>query len=276
MAPRPRAQPKAKGTSRDWREETLARMRTLILQADPGMIEERKWRKPSNAMAGIPVWSHGGLVCTGETYKKVVKLTFARGASLPDPSGLFNASLEGGTRRAIDIHEGETVDARAFKALVKAAVAENAKPARKTRPGALAARPVRLLSGGNPQTAKAEGDAPVQAYIAAMPGWTRDLGIRLDAVITRTVPRVRKAVKWNSPFYGIEGRGWFLSFHVFTRYVKVTFFRGTSLRPVPPGGTPKSKDGRWIDIHEGDTLDEGRMAAWVKQAAAVPGWGTTP
>ncbi len=227
-------------------------------------------------MAGIPVWSHNGLVCTGETYKKVVKLTFARGASLPDPSGLFNASLEGDTRRAIDIREGETVDARAFKALVKAAVAENATPVRKTRPGALAARPVRLLSGGNPQIAKAEGDAPVQAYIAAMPGWTRDLGIRLDAVITRTVPRVRKAVKWNSPFYGIEGRGWFLSFHVFTRYVKVTFFRGTSLRPVPPGGTPKSKDGRWIDIHEGDTLDEGRMAAWVKQAAAVPGWGTMP
>ena len=130
MAPRPPAEPKAKGTSRDWREETLARMRTLILQADPGMIEERKWRKPSNAMAGIPVWSHNGLVCTGETYKQVVKLTFARGASIPDPSGLFNASLEGGTRRAIDIHEGETVDARAFKALVKAAVARNVLPAK--------------------------------------------------------------------------------------------------------------------------------------------------
>ena len=130
MAPRPPAKPKATGSSRDWREETLARMRTLILQADPGMIEERKWRKPSNAMEGIPVWSHGGLVCTGETYKKVVKLTFARGASLPDPSRLFNASLEGGTRRAIDIHEGETVDARAFKALVKAAVARNVLPAK--------------------------------------------------------------------------------------------------------------------------------------------------
>lgn len=114
----------------DWREETLSRMRTLILQADPEMTEERKWRKASNAMAGIPVWSHGGLVCTGETYKKVVKLTFARGASIPDPSGLFNASLEGGTRRAIDIHEGETVDARAFKALVKAAVARNASLAK--------------------------------------------------------------------------------------------------------------------------------------------------
>jgi hypothetical protein len=115
----------------DWREETLDRMRSLILEADPEMIEERKWKKPSNAMAGVPVWSHNGIVCTGETYKKAVKLTFARGASLPDPKGLFNSSLEGNTRRAIDIHEGEQVDARAFKALVKAAVALNGPPARK-------------------------------------------------------------------------------------------------------------------------------------------------
>src|SRR5688572_27640626 len=128
-----------------------------------------------------------------------------------------------------------------------------------------------LLSGGNPQIAKADGDAPVQAYIAAMPGWKRDLGKRLDALIVRNVPNVRKAVKWNSPFYGIEGQGFFLSFHVFARYVKVTFFNGTSLRPVPPGGTPKSKDTRWIDIH-GPELDESQMAAWVKQAAALPGW----
>ena len=110
----------------DWREETLDRMRALILEADPEIVEERKWKKPSNAMAGVPVWSHNGIVCTGETYNKVVKLTFARGASLPDPSRLFNSSLEGNTRRAIDIHEGENVNARAFKALVKAAVAENA------------------------------------------------------------------------------------------------------------------------------------------------------
>jgi hypothetical protein len=109
----------------DWREEILARMRTLILEADPDMIEERKWKKPSNAMKGVPVWSHNGIICTGEKYKKAVKLTFARGASLPDPSHLFNSSLEGGTRRAIDIQEGEKVDARAFKALVKAAVAQN-------------------------------------------------------------------------------------------------------------------------------------------------------
>jgi hypothetical protein len=115
----------------DWREETLDRMRALILEADPEMIEERKWKKPSNAMAGVPVWSHNGIVCTGETYKKFVKLTFARGASLPDPKGLFNSSLEGNARRAIDIHDGENVDARAFKALVKAAVALNGPPAKK-------------------------------------------------------------------------------------------------------------------------------------------------
>jgi|RhiMetdeSRZDD1v2_1073273.scaffolds.fasta_scaffold799120_2 hypothetical protein len=127
-----------------------------------------------------------------------------------------------------------------------------------------------LLAGGNPQIAKADGDPPVQAYIAAMPGWKRDVGRRLDALVVRSVPHVRKAVRWNSPFYGAEGQGWFLSFHVFTRYVKVTFFRGTSLRPVPPGGT--GKDARWIDIHE-DDLDEAQMATWMKQAAATPGWG---
>jgi len=128
-----------------------------------------------------------------------------------------------------------------------------------------------LLAGGNPQIAKADGDAPVQAYIAAMPGWKRDVGKRLDALIVRNVPNVRKAVKWNSPFYGVEGQGWFLGFHIFTRYVKVTFFRGTSLRPIPPG-TSKSKDTRYLDIHEGDELDEAQLANWVKQAAALPGW----
>jgi hypothetical protein len=138
---KPKAKPKAKVSSRRtdqrsrdlgaWRGETLARMRALILEADPEMIEERKWRKASNAMAGVPVWSHDGIVCTGEVYAKVVKLTFAQGASLPDPSRLFNSSLAGNTRRAIDIHEGETVDARAFKALVKAAVARNGAPAKK-------------------------------------------------------------------------------------------------------------------------------------------------
>jgi hypothetical protein len=113
-----------------WRGETLARMRALILEADPAIIEECKWIKPTNP-SGVPVWSHAGIICTGETYKNAVKLTFAQGASLPDPSRLFNASLEGNTRRAIDIHEGETVDARAFKALVKAAVAHNGRAAGK-------------------------------------------------------------------------------------------------------------------------------------------------
>ena len=159
---------------------------------------------------------------------------------------------------------------RAGKAPKSAAGSKSpSKAGRKARPKASAAKPVRLLSGGNPQIAKADGDAPVQKYIAAMPGWKRDVGKRLDALIVRTVPNVRKAVKWNSPFYGIEGQGWFLSFHVFTRYVKVTFFSGTSLRPVPPGGT--GEDARWIDIHE-DDLDETQMATWVKQAAALPGW----
>jgi hypothetical protein len=130
-------------------------------------------------------------------------------------------------------------------------------------------KPLKLLAGGNPQIAKADGDVPVQAYIAAMPGWKRDVGRRLDALIMRTVLGVSKAVKWNSSFYGVEGRGWFLGFHVFTHYVKVTFFRGTSLRPIPPGGT--GKEARWIDIHE-DDLDELQMASWVKQAAALPGW----
>ena len=132
MMPRPKAKSKPGASDlEDWRQETLARMRALILEAHPQMIEDRKWKKPSNAMMGVPTWSHNGIVCTGEVYKNVVKLTFARGAAVPDPSHLFNSSLEGSTRRAIDIHEGEEVDARAFKALVKAAVAENGQPAKK-------------------------------------------------------------------------------------------------------------------------------------------------
>jgi len=129
---------------------------------------------------------------------------------------------------------------------------------------------VTLLSGGNPQITKADGDAPVQAYIAAMPGWKSDVGRRLDALIVRTVPGVRKAVKWNSPFYGVEGDGWFLNFHCFTNYVKVAFFRGTSLRPVPPRES-KHKEVRYLDLHEDDRLDEAQFAAWVKQASQLPG-----
>jgi hypothetical protein len=139
---------------------------------------------------------------------------------------------------------------------------------RKTQAKA-AAEPI-LLSGGNPQIPKGEGDAPVQAYIAAMPGWKSEVGRRLDAIVTRVVPRARKAVKWNSPFYGAEGQeGWFLSFHVFTRYVKVTFFRGTSLRPVPPGKS-KHPEVRYLDIYDGQ-LDEAQLAEWVKQASELPG-----
>jgi hypothetical protein len=151
------------------------------------------------------------------------------------------------------------------------AVRRPAQQATAKKPAAKrAARKPVLLSGGNPQIAKADGDAPVRAYIAAMPGWKRDVGRRLDALVASQVPDARKAVKWNTPFYGIEGRGWFMGFHVFTRYVKVTFFKGTSLRPVPPGGT--GKDARWIDVHE-DDLDEARLANWIRQAAALPGWG---
>ena len=127
----------------------------------------------------------------------------------------------------------------------------------------------RLLSGGNPQIPKGDGDAPVQAYIAAMPGWKRDLGRRLDALIDATVPGVAKAVRWNSPFYGIEGQGWFLSFHCFTNYVKVAFFRGAALDPVPPGAS-KQPDVRYLDLREGE-LDEAQFAAWVDQASALPG-----
>src|SRR5689334_15444020 len=132
-----------------------------------------------------------------------------------------------------------------------------------------AAKPT-LLAGGNPQIAKGYGDAPVQAYIAAMPGWKRDVGRRLDALIVRTVPGVRKAVKWNSPFFGIADQGWFLSFHCFAKYIKVAFFRGMSLRLLPPGES-KHKEVRYLDIHENDPFDEARFAAWVKQASQLPG-----
>ena len=132
------------------------------------------------------------------------------------------------------------------------------------------AKPVKLLSGGNPQIAKGYGDAPVEAYIAAMPGWKQGVGRRLDALITRAVPGVHKAVKWNSPLYGVEGQGWFLGIHVFTKYVKVAFFRGASLRPVPPGKS-KQKEVRYLDIREDDPFDEAQLATWVKQASELPG-----
>lgn len=166
-------------------------------------------------------------------------------------------TVDAGPLRRPDAMAGEA--SRKSTKVAKKAVAEQAGE-----------KPVVLLSGGNPQIAKADGDAPVQAYIAAMPGWKSDLGRRLDDLIVRTVPNVRKAVRWNSPWYGIEGQGWFLSYHVFTRYVKVTFLSGRLLSPVPPG-SGKDADSRWVDISEGG-LDEDQMAEWVRQAASLPGW----
>jgi hypothetical protein len=149
---------------------------------------------------------------------------------------------------------------------------KSAKKSARTTPRRTAAKPI-LLSGGNPQIPKGDGDAPVQAYIAAMPGWKSDVGRRLDALIVRAVPEVRKAVKWNSPFYGVEGRGWFVSFHCFTNYIKVAFFRGAALRPVPP---VESKDThtRYFHIHEDDEIDEALVASWTRQASELPGWVT--
>jgi hypothetical protein len=163
----------------------------------------------------------------------------------------------------------------------KSRAAKAARPARRkvgARPAAKRANPrlpknengVVMLSGGNPQIAKADGDAPVQQYIANMPGWKREQGRKLDALITRVVPNVQKAVKWNSPFYGIEGQGWFLVFHVYTRYIKVTFLKGRSLEPVPPIPS-KDPHARYVHIEEGG-FDEAQLSAWIRQAAAIPGW----
>jgi hypothetical protein len=164
---------------------------------------------------------------------------------------------------------------RPFRASMHAPRKPAKKAAKKAAPKNSKSRPAAatptLLAGGNPQIAKADGDTPVQAFIAAMPGWKRDVGRRLDALIGRTVPNVRKAVRWNSPFYGIEGQGWFLGFHCFTKYVKVTFFRVTSLRPVPPVES-KHKEVRYLHIHEDDQLDEELVARWIRQASELPGW----
>ena len=132
-------------------------------------------------------------------------------------------------------------------------------------------KPVRLLSGGNPQIPKGDGDGPVRAYIAAMPGWKSAVGARIDALIVRTVPNLRKAVKWNSPFYGVEGQGYFMGLHVFNRYIKLAFFEGVSLNPLPPGPSKDPKT-RYLNIHEGDDLDEAQLTDWVRQAAALPGF----
>ena len=159
----------------------------------------------------------------------------------------------------------------AEKGAAKRIAAKAAKP-RKTAPKSQSGKVAKpaLLSGGNPQIAKGYGDAPVQAYIAAMPGWKRSVGQRLDGLVSRTVPGVRKAVKWNSPFYGVEDKTWFLSFHVFAKYVKLAFFKGGQLDPLPPVAS-KQKDVRYVHIHEGDVLDEARLSDWIAQAARLPG-----
>jgi hypothetical protein len=155
----------------------------------------------------------------------------------------------------------------AGKKSTKSKVAKKA-PAKKAA-AKRAGEPV-LLSGGNPQIPKGYGDAPVQAYIAAMPGWKRGVGRQLDALIARAVPGVRKAVKWNSPFYGMDGESWFLSYHCFNKYVKVAFFRGASLRPLPPGES-RQKEVRYLDVHEGEPIDDAQLADWIKQASRLPG-----
>lgn len=264
----------------DWRGKTLASVRKSVLQADPEIVEDWKWK-------GSPVWSRDGMIAVANAHKAKVKLTFAHGASLADPDKLFNASLEGNMRRAIDFLQGDRVDERGLKNLVRAAIFFNqAKSKTGIRPksnrierrkvGKGRGQTDHLLSGGNPQIPMGDGDAPVQDYIAAMPGWKKDLGRRIDALIARNVPNVRRAVKWNSPLYGIEGQGWFLGIHVFARYVKLTFFKGIALQPLPPGGTERSQEARWIDIHEVDELDEALITEWVKQAAALPGFLAPP
>jgi hypothetical protein len=241
-----------------WRGETLARMRALILEADPEMTEEWKWM-------GTPVWSHDGIVCTGESYTKIVKLTFARGASVPDPSRLFNSSLEGNTRRAIDIHEGEKVDAGAFKALVKAAVAQNGPPAKKARPDASEAKPVKLLSGGNPPIAKADkadGESAVLANIAEMPGPDRALGERFHAIIKASAPGLSPRLWYGMPAYAKDGKVlcFFQSAQKFkTRYATLGFMHVANLDEGAMWPTA-------FALKELTAAEEARIGALVKKA----------
>jgi hypothetical protein len=227
----------------------LKKIRATIRAAAPGSTEAISY--------GMPAFRLDGIVIYFAAFKAHIGLY----PPVSGDAGLMKAIApyagpKGNLKFPLDVPIPYALITRIVRARVKHATAK--------------AKPVKLLSGGNPQIAKADGAAPVQAYIAAMPGWTRGIGKRLDSLIVRRVPSVRKAVKWNSPFYGIEGQGWFLSFHTFTNYVKVTFFRGTSLQPVPPGGT--GKDARWIDVHK-DDLDEAQMVTWIRQAAGLPGWG---
>ena len=247
----------------DWRGVRLAEFRQLIHEAEPDVAEEWKWR-------GSPVWEYNGILLVGDAFKNKVKLTFHSGAMLRDAGKVFNAGFDGNKWRTIDSFEGDEIDKTGFKKLVREAVSYNTKQRlAKSKGGLVDGKPV-LLSGGNPQIPKSEGDGPVQAYIAAIPRWKSDLARRLDEIIVANVPDVRKAMRWNSPFYGVESRGWFVSYHVFSRYVKVTFLNGASLVPVPSGGG-KDPDARWVDVYEGE-LNEEQMTEWVRQSAGLPGW----
>jgi hypothetical protein len=251
----------------------LREVRKTMKSALPGAEEGIRW--------GVPWYKDGGPIAGFAAYKNHVGLVFWLDELQTKVRRLLAEQGYTSGKRTLQIRFDQKVPAAAIRQILKAQAKmsevrskgvrnKRSRASGKARvPPPAKERQAKLLTGGNPQIAKADGEAPVQAYITAMPGWKRDVGRRLDALIVRTVPSVRKAVKWNSPFYGVEGQGWFLAFHVFTRYVKVTFFQGTSLRPVPPGGT--GEDARWIDIRERD-LDEARMATWVQQAAALPGW----
>ena len=247
----------------DWRGEKLVELRSLIHDAEPDVEEGWKWR-------GTPVWSYNGVLLVGDGFKDKVKLTFHNGAMLKDPKNVFNAGLDGNKWRAIDLFEGDDVDKPAFKAMVRQAVSYNTRQRlAKAKGGMVDGKPV-LLSGGNPQIPKSDGDTPIQTYIDAIPGWKRETTRRIDQIIVENVPGVLKAVRWNSPFYGVEGQGWFVSYHMFSRYIKVTFLNGATLQPEPPG-SGKDPDARWIDIYEGQ-LDPEQLAHWVRQSSATPGW----
>ena len=264
----------------DWRGEKLAEIRKLIHEVDPEVVEDWKWM-------GTPVWSHEGMYALANAHKAKVKLTFHHGAQLEDPKKLFNAGLEGNKWRAIDFFEGDRTNRTALKALLREAIAYNrthkVPKSKGSRPHSKksakkksavrkkSAAKVALLSGGNPQIPKGDGDAPVKAYIAAMPGWKKKAGKRLDALIVRIVPGVRKAVRWNSPFYGLDGQGWFLAFHCFTKYIKVTFLNGASLDPLPPVGS-KDPNTRYVHLYEDEEPDEGQLADWIRQSSQLPGW----
>ncbi len=244
----------------DWRGPILAEIRDLVWEADPEVVEDSK-------PMGCPTWSHTGIFAVSTASDDQVRISFANGSKLSDPENLLKYTPKGDTWWAIELNEGDEIDDHAFKELVQRAVTYNIK----NKPSYIkeAAGPI-LLSGGNPQIPKGDGDAPVQAYIALMPEWKRELGCRIDDLIEQIVPNVQKAMRWNSPFYGVKAKGWFLSYHVFDKYLKVTFLNGASLNPIPSGGG-KDPDSRWINIIENE-FDTAQMSDWVRQSAAMPGW----